>query len=85
MNVMIPPIFFYVIGAMLIVFGALRVLTLGRRRPERELTALDPDAPQTRARVHERRRHLRFGIIWVLMGLFLIVSTAGVLKMRSPF
>ncbi len=83
MNVAIPPIFFYVIGAMLVVFGALRALTLGRRRPERELA--DADGNESPARASERRRHLRFGIIWVLMGLFLIVSTAGVLKMRSPF
>ncbi|HEY2899596.1 MAG TPA: hypothetical protein VGL59_03390 [Polyangia bacterium] len=80
MNVVIPPLFFYALGAMLIVFGTLRGLTFGRRRPERELNEED-----TAARASERRRHLRFGVIWVLMGLFLIVSTAGVLKMRSPF
>jgi hypothetical protein len=82
MNVAIPPIFFYVIGAMLVVFGALRALTLGRRS---QRTLVDADGNESPARASERRRHLRFGIIWVLMGLFLIVSTAGVLKMRSPF
>ena len=80
MNVVIPPLFFYALGAVLIIFGTLRALTFGRRRPERELN--EEDNP---ARASERRRHLRFGVIWVLMGLFLIVSTAGVLKMRSPF
>jgi hypothetical protein len=79
MNVVIPPLFFYVLGTTLVVFGALRVFTLGRRRPERELGE-DSDS-----RASERRRHLRFGIIWMLMGIFLIVSTAGVLKMRSFF
>jgi hypothetical protein len=79
MNVAIPPLFFYVLGAMLVVFGAMRALTLGRRRPERELGEDNP------ARASERRRHVRFGIIWVLMGIFLIISTAGVLRMRSPF
>ncbi|HEX3697764.1 MAG TPA: hypothetical protein VH374_20490 [Polyangia bacterium] len=80
MNVVIPPLFFYALGAMLITFGALRAVTFGRRRPERELNEQD-----NAARAGERRRHLRFGVIWVLMGLFLIASTAGVLKMRSPF
>ena len=80
MNVIIPPLFFYALGAMLLIFGTLRAVSFGRRRPEREL--VDED---TQARASERRRHLRFGIIWILMGLFLIVSTAGVLKMRSPF
>lgn len=80
MNVIIPPLFFYLLGAVLVIFGTLRALTLGRRRPGRELS--DHDNP---ARAGERRRHLRFGIIWVLMGLFLIFSTAGVLRMRSPF
>lgn len=82
MNVVIPPIFFYVIGAMLVVFGALRALTLGR--PSRR-ALVDADGDESSARAQERRRHFRFGIIWVLMGLFLIVSTAGVLKVRSPF
>ena len=80
MNVIIPPLFFYALGAVLVIFGSMRALTLGRRRPERELNDQD-DA----ARASERRRHLRFGILWILMGIFLIVSTAGVLKMRSPF
>ena len=82
MNVAIPPIFFYVIGAMLVIFGALRALTLGRRS---ERSLVDADGNENPARAGERRRHLRFGIIWVLMGVFLIVSTAGILKMRSPF
>ncbi|HVR64523.1 MAG TPA: hypothetical protein VMU50_21630 [Polyangia bacterium] len=82
MNVVIPPIFFYVIGAMLVIFGALRALTLGRRSRR---ALVDADGDESPARASERRRHLRFGIIWVLMGLFLIVSTAGVLKVRSPF
>jgi hypothetical protein len=79
MNVVIPPIFFYAVGTLLVVFGALRALTLGRRRPEREL---QEDTPE-RAKV--RRRHLTFGVVWVLMGLFLIASTAGVVHFRAPF
>ena len=80
MNVVIPPLIFYSVGAMLVIFGGLRAFTLGRRRPERELRDDDNDA-----RLGERRRHLRWGIIWMLLGLFLIFSTAGVLKMRAPF
>ena len=34
----LPPIFFYVIGTMLMVFGALRAVVLGRRRADREVT-----------------------------------------------
>jgi hypothetical protein len=76
MNIVIPPIFFYVLGAILTVAGAVRAATLGRRNPDREL--LD-DTPE---RAKARRRHLTFGVVWVLMGLFLIASTAGLLRLR---
>jgi hypothetical protein len=79
MNVQIPPIFFYAIGTLLVVFGVMRTLVLGRRRADRELR---PDTPEAAT---ARRRHFRFGIVWVLMGLFLIFSTAGVIRMRLPF
>ena len=73
----LPPIFFYAIGTLLVVFGGLRVAFLGRRRADRELTA---DTPE-RAKV--RRRHTVWGIIWVVMGAFLIASTAGILGLRK--
>jgi hypothetical protein len=76
MNIVIPPIFFYVIGAILVIAGAVRAATLGRRNPERELLE---DTP---ARSKARRRHLTFGIVWVAMGLFLLFSTAGLLRLR---
>jgi len=76
MNIVVPPIFFYVLGAVLVVSGALRALTLGRHRPDREL---QDDTP---ARAKARRRHFTFGLVWVAMGLFLIVSTAGLLRFR---
>jgi hypothetical protein len=79
MNLVIPPIFFYVIGALLVIFGMARALMLGRRRPGRELKEDDAAALKT------RRRHLTFGVVWIAMGIFLIVSTAHVLKVRSPF
>ena len=80
MNVTIPPILFYAMGALLVVFGALR--------------AIDAGPPPRRARARgghpgagpaSESRHLTFGIVWVAMGLFLIVSTLGVIRMRSPF
>jgi hypothetical protein len=76
MNIVIPPLFFYVIGAVLVIAGAVRAATLGRRNPARELSE---DTP---AYAKARRRHLTFGVVWVLMGLFLIFSTAGLLRMR---
>ena len=72
----LPPIFFYAIGTLLVVFGALRSIILGRRRADRELTE---DTP---ARAKARRRHLVMGLIWLGMGVFLIVSTAGILGSR---
>ncbi|HXT99371.1 MAG TPA: hypothetical protein VN903_00165 [Polyangia bacterium] len=70
-QVTVPPILFYAVGTLLVVFGALRTIMLGRRRPERELTE---DTPE---RAKARRRHMAMGIVWVLMGLFLIISTTG--------
>lgn len=76
MNVVIPPLFFYVVGALLVIFGALRALTMGRRKESHEVSE---DTPQ---QAKARRRHLTFGVVWIVMGLFLIVSTADVLRMR---
>jgi uncharacterized membrane protein HdeD (DUF308 family) len=76
MNIVLPPILFYVLGALFLVFGTLRVVVLGRRRPERELT---DDSPE---RLKVRRRHLLFGVFWILTGVFLIVTTADILRLR---
>jgi hypothetical protein len=66
----LPPIFFYALGTLLIVFGTLRTVVLGRRRADREIVDDTPDHAKA------RKRHLKWGIIWVLLGLFLVVSTA---------
>jgi len=72
----IPPVIPYAVGAMLVVFGALRAKYLGAPRTpsitesEAETSSL---APAVRGK--EQRRHLRMGVIWVLLGLFLVVST----------
>ncbi len=76
MNVVIPPLIFYVVGAALVIGGTVRALTLGRRNPEREIADDDP------IRIGARRRHFTFGLIWIAMGLFLIVSTVGVLRSK---
>src|SRR5262245_45779337 len=77
MNLVIPPLVFYVAGFALVVGGVLRALMLGRRNPRREISDDDP------GRARARRRHLTFGVVWVLMGLFLIASTAGVLRSKA--
>ena len=69
----LPPIFFYVIGTLLMVFGVMRTVVLGRRRADREIT---DDTPE---RAKARRRHKLMGVVWMIMGAFLIASTAGIL------
>ena len=72
----LPPIFFYAIGTLLVVFGALRTIVLGRRRADREVIEETPE------RAKARKRHKAMGIVWLLMGAFLIASTAGILGRR---
>jgi hypothetical protein len=78
MNVVIPPVIFYVIGAALVVGGTVRALTLGRRNPAREIADDDP------AKTKARRRHFTFGLVWVAMGLFLIGSPLRPLGASPP-
>jgi hypothetical protein len=66
----LPPIFFYVIGTLLVVFGTLRAAVLGRRRAEREIVDDTPELAKT------RRRHFGWGVAWVLTGVVLIALTA---------
>ena len=84
MNVVIPPLFFYVVGAILVLAGAGRTLTLGRRRPSRDIQQLEEGSAAADKAAQARKRHFIFGIVWVLLGLFLILSTAGVLRSRMP-
>jgi hypothetical protein len=76
MNIVIPPLIFYVVGAALVIGGTVRTMTLGRRNPDREISDDDP------ARTMARRRHFTFGLVWIAMGLFLIASTVGVLRSK---
>ena len=82
MQLNLPPIIPYVVGCVLIVFGAHRVKYLGapraRRRPadDGELSGDRAVEPEERLeRGPEQRRHIRWGAIWILLGLFLVVST----------
>ena len=82
MQVNLPPMLFYALGSVLVLFGGLRITFLGapraRRRRDDDLSeeassqALEEEPP-TRGR--EQRRHIRWGIMWILMGLFLVIST----------
>ena len=83
MNLVIPPIFFYVVGAMLVIFGAARMVWLGVRRPAREIV-IDTSEAAVATAAKARRRHLIFGIVWIALGVFLILSTSGVLRSRLP-
>jgi hypothetical protein len=71
----IPPVIPYVFGAVLVAFGFLRAIYLGAPRSPR--TAEDETESATLAapvRGPAQRRHLRWGVIDVVLGLFLIIS-----------
>jgi len=69
MNVSLPPVLFYGVGCLLVVFGNLRVFHLGLRKTRSDV--LD-DTP---ARRKQRRFHVLGGVVWIAMGLFLVIST----------
>jgi hypothetical protein len=80
MQVNLPPIIPYILGLALIVFGGLRIKFLGapRARRERDEDLQDPSAPpreEVIERGAEQRRHIRWGIIWILLGTFVVIST----------
>jgi len=77
----IPPQISYAFGALLIVLGALRAYLWGwkRRQPPPAPDAADAG---NRRDDGDHRRHLRYGVIWVLLGLFLLVSTT-IARMRA--
>jgi hypothetical protein len=80
MNIQLPPALFYGVGAMLILFGSLRAIHLGwQRRPPP--AAPKPEGEESLDDVEnardakDSRRHIMFGVLWVAMGLFLVIST----------
>jgi hypothetical protein len=81
MNVSIPPSLLYAIGTVLVLFGGLRAYHLGwKRKPAPAAQGQDPesgdlDEPPAWDRDKGYKRHITFGVLWVAMGLFLIIST----------
>jgi hypothetical protein len=75
MPVYIPPVVPYVVGAILVVFGGLRIKYLGAPRAPSLSQEGDNPADETPVRGKEQRRHVRMGVLWILMGAFLLVST----------
>jgi hypothetical protein len=80
MNVQIPPAIFYFIGTLLLVFGGMRAYYLGwKRKPAAGAGGTGNDdldeqgSPWARDRGY--KRHITFGLLWVVMGLFLMAST----------
>jgi hypothetical protein len=79
----LPPGLFYGVGAVLVVFGALRAYFLGwKQKPPRPVPG-DPEknddepAPSgwSRGEGGGHKRHLTFGLLWFVMGIFLVIST----------
>jgi hypothetical protein len=89
MDIVLPPALFYGVGIVLILFGALRAVFLGWRQkiqaepppPAGEEPEPEQEQEPASARGWARsagggyKRHLTFGVLWVVMGLFLVVST----------
>jgi hypothetical protein len=77
MTVELPPVLFYGLGLLLIVFGTLRAHHFGwQRRQQDGATEVEGEREESLPRPSATaRRHLMFGVLWVLMGLFLVVST----------
>ena len=76
MQLNVPPIIPYAFGAMLVLFGILRVKYLSApRTPRISEEDAESSTNQPLVRGKEQHRHLRMGVVWVLLGLFLVVST----------
>ena len=72
----LPPALFYAVGALLLVFGTLRLYHFGLRRSRRDLVE---DTP---ARRRQRRQHIIGGAVQIVLGIFLLLSTAGIIRLR---
>lgn len=78
MNIEIPPAVFYAVATVLIVFGGLRAYHLGAagRRLRGDGSGEEDESKDTSdVKDPVAKRHFRWGIIWVAMGIFLLVST----------
>ena len=61
----------YIVGTMLVIFGSLRAFLMGWQRRDREIRDEEEGGPRRKG----PRYHLMWGILWVLMGVALVVST----------
>ena len=75
MRLNIPPFIPYLVGAMLVFFGSLRIKYLGAPRAPRLSEDDGGSTDATPVRGKEQRRHVGMGIVWIVLGLFLLVST----------
>jgi hypothetical protein len=75
MDIVLPPGLLYAVGALLVVLGGMRAYHLGWKRRERDEPESDDPEAAPRPKATADRRHITFGLIWLAMGLFLIVST----------
>jgi hypothetical protein len=75
MRLNIPPLVPYVFGVILVTFGVLRVKYLAAPRPPRASEGDDSSTEGPPVRGPLQHRHLRWGVIYVLLGLFLVIST----------
>jgi hypothetical protein len=76
MTVELPPALFYGLGLLLIVFGTLRAHQLGwQRRLQERASGGEGDDATARTASGAARRHIMFGVLWIVMGLFLVIST----------
>jgi hypothetical protein len=71
----VPPIVPYVVGAVLVLFGSLRIKYLSAPRAPRPAEDDNGSVEATPVRGKEQKRHLTMGALWILLGLFLLVST----------
>ena len=67
------PVFLpYLVGAVLVVFGSLRAIYMGWQRRNEQL---EPEEEGRRFQKKGPRYHLMVGVVWVIMGMFLVIST----------
>jgi hypothetical protein len=75
-GISLPPALFYGLGTVLIVFGVLRAVFLGwRQKPQPAEDLEEAGTGWSRSSGGGYKRHLTFGVLWVVMGLFLVLST----------
>jgi uncharacterized membrane protein HdeD (DUF308 family) len=69
MSFRLPVALPYAIGVVLVVFGSLRAIHLGWQRRDRVIDEEELGRSKT------PRYHIMWGVLWVVMGLFLVIST----------